>query len=133
MKVVSGTSMFLNVPIHIGHQRYWFWLGGGSLVFSVPLQGWAAPILSNNSGWDTENQYLKKNFHNPPPPPLYFMTGPLFRLIQLVKGWQILLELNSKGLYQSSGKEKESCFSLRCRPRQNVKLGTFKLCSCNDR
>ena len=23
--------------------------------------------------------------------------------------WQILLELNSKGLYQSSGKEKESC------------------------
>ena len=34
----------------------------------------------------------------------------LFQLVQLVKCWQILLELNSKRLYQSSGKEKEgSC------------------------
>ena len=37
---------------------------------------------------------------------------PLSRLLHLVyfvKCWQIFLELNSKGLYQSSGKEKESC------------------------
>ena len=33
----------------------------------------------------------------------------LFHLVQFVKSWQIVLELNSKGLYQSSGKEKESC------------------------
>ena len=33
----------------------------------------------------------------------------LFQLIQFVKCWQIFLELNSKRLYQSSGKEKESC------------------------
>ena len=39
-----------------------------------------------------------------------------------------LLELNSKTLYQSSGKEQESrC--LRSRPGQNVKLGTFTGCS----
>ena len=38
------------------------------------------------------------------------------------------LELNSKTLYQSSGKEQESrC--LRSRPGQNVKLGTFNGCS----
>ena len=38
------------------------------------------------------------------------------------------LELNSKTLYQSSGKEQESrC--LRSRPGQNVKLGTFTGCS----
>ena len=33
----------------------------------------------------------------------------LFHLVQFVKSWQIVLELNSKGLYRSSGKEKESC------------------------
>ena len=32
----------------------------------------------------------------------------LFHLVQFVKCWQFVLELNSKGLYQSSGKEKES-------------------------
>ena len=38
------------------------------------------------------------------------------------------LELNSKTLYQSSGKEQESrC--LRSRPGQNLKLGTFTGCS----
>ena len=33
----------------------------------------------------------------------------LFHLVQFVKSWQIVLELNSKGLYQSSRNEKESC------------------------
>ena len=33
----------------------------------------------------------------------------LFHLVYFVKCWQMFLELNSKGLYQSSGKEKESC------------------------
>ena len=33
----------------------------------------------------------------------------LFHLVYFVKCWQMLLELNSKGLYQSSEKEKESC------------------------
>ena len=32
----------------------------------------------------------------------------MFHLVHFVKWWQIFLELNSKGLYQSSGKEKES-------------------------
>ena len=33
----------------------------------------------------------------------------LFHLVYFVKYWQMFLELNSKGLYQSLGKEKESC------------------------
>ena len=33
----------------------------------------------------------------------------LFHLVQFVECWRIFLELNSKGLYESSGKEKESC------------------------
>ena len=36
--------------------------------------------------------------------------SPLFHLVSFVKCCQFFLELNSKGLYQSSGKEKESCF-----------------------
>ena len=34
----------------------------------------------------------------------------LFHLVYFVKCWQMLLKLNSKGLYQSSGKEKERWF-----------------------
>ena len=50
----------------------------------------------------------------------------LFHLVQFVECWRIFLELNSKGLYESSGKEKESCCVVLCsRPRQNVKLGRF--------
>ena len=52
----------------------------------------------------------------------------LFHLVYFVKCWQMFLELNSKGLFQSSGKEKKVvvlCF----RPRQNVNLGTFTRCS----
>ena len=41
------------------------------------------------------------------------------------------MELNSEGLYQSSGKEKKKVVVLCPRPRQNVKLGTFTLWSCN--
>ena len=33
----------------------------------------------------------------------------LVHLVQFLKCWQLFLELNSKRLYQSSGKEKESC------------------------
>ena len=40
-------------------------------------------------------------------------------------------ELNSKGLFQSSGKE-EKVAVLCSRPRQNVNSGTFALLSGND-
>ena len=33
----------------------------------------------------------------------------LFHLPQFIKLWQIFLELNSNGLFKSSGKEKENC------------------------
>ena len=44
-------------------------VGGWVTSFFLPLQGWAAPILSNNSGVDNWKPVLKKNFHSPPPPP----------------------------------------------------------------
>ena len=43
----------------------------------------------------------------------------LFHLVQFVKRWQIFEELNSKGLYRSSGKEKEIRY-LVFHPPQNV-------------
>ena len=55
----------------------------------------------------------------------------LFHLVYFVKCWQMFLELNSKGLYQSSGKEKKVVV-LCSRPRQNVNSGTFTLQSGND-
>ena len=48
----------------------------------------------------------------------------LIHLVQFVKCWQIFLELNSKRLYLSSGKEKKFVF-LCSRPGQKVKLGIF--------
>ena len=51
----------------------------------------------------------------------------LFQLVQFVKCWQIFLDLNSKRLYQSSGKEKES----RCLVfTSSTKRETFSRCSC---
>ena len=50
----------------------------------------------------------------------------LFHLVYFVKCWQMFMELNFKGLYQSSGKEKKVVV-LCSRPRQNVNSGTFTL------
>ena len=46
----------------------------------------------------------------------------LFQLIQFVKCWQILLELNSKRLYESSGKERESrCLEFTSSTKQEIR------------
>ena len=50
----------------------------------------------------------------------------LFHLVYFVKCWQMFLELNFKGRYQSSGKEKKVVV-LCSRPQQNVNSGTFTL------
>ena len=63
-------------------------------------------ILSNNGELKQQRRrrlrkrHLKSEFA-----PLQTLS----RLFQFVKCCQIFLEFNSKGLYQSSGKEKESC------------------------
>ena len=57
---------------------------------------------------------------------LFQILSSLFHLVQLTKCWRIGLDLNSKRLYRSSGKNKNvvvSCF----RPPQNVKVGSFTL------
>ena len=64
-----------------------------------------------------QNRHLKSEFA-----PLQTLS----HLVYFVKCWQMFLELNSEGLYQSSGKEKKVVV-LCSRPRQNVNSGTFTL------
>ena len=49
-----------------------------------------------------------------------------FHLVYFVKCWQMFLELNSKEVYRSSGKEKKVVV-LCSHPRQNVNSGIFTL------
>ena len=44
----------------------------------------------------------------------------IFDLIYFVKCWQMFLELNSKGLYQSSEKKKKKAVVLCAHPGQNA-------------
>ena len=67
-----------------------------------------------------QKRHLKSEFA-----PLQTLSR-LFHLVYFVKCWQVFLVLNSKGLYQSSGKEKKVVI-LCSRPRQNVNSATFTL------
>ena len=47
----------------------------------------------------------------------------MFHLVYFVKWWQIFLELNSKRLYQSSGKEKERrCLVFTSSTKRKIRL-----------
>ena len=76
--------------------------------------------LKQQRRWRLQKRHLKSEFA-----PLQTLSR-LFHLLYFVKCWQMFLELNSKGLYQSSGKEKKVVV-LCSRPRQNVNSGTFTL------
>ena len=52
----------------------------------------------------------------------------LFHLVYFVKCWQMFLELNSKGQYQTSGKEKKVVV-LCSRPRQDIIIQALSHCS----
>ena len=64
---------------------------------------------------------------------LFQSSSLLFHLPQFVKCWRIFLELNSKGLYPSSEKEKRKSLScVHVLHARNEKLGSFTSQSCND-
>ena len=61
-------------------------------------------------------RHLKSDFA------LLQILSRLFQLVQFVKCWQIFLELNSKRLYQSSGKDKESrCFVFTSSTKREIR------------
>ena len=51
-------------------------------------------------------------------------SSRLFHLVQLVKCWRICLEVDSKGLYQSSGEAKEGRCLVFTSSKKHVTLGT---------
>ena len=61
-----------------------------------------------------QKRHLKSEFT-----PLQTLSR-LFHLVYFVKCWQMFLELNSKGLYQSSGKEKKVVVSYSCPPQMGI-------------
>ena len=63
--------MFPNVPIHISVTG--FGCGVGHLFFLCHSRGGPPQFCQISRRWATENQFLKTNFHSPPP---YFMIGP---------------------------------------------------------
>ena len=76
--------------------------------------------LKQQRRWRLRKRHLKSEFA------LLQTLSRLFHLVYFSKCWQMFLELSSKGLYQSSGKEKlTKLLSCVVRPRQNVNLGTF--------
>ena len=55
--------------------------------------------------------------------PLLLLLSRLFHLVYFIKCWQMFLELNSKRLYQSSGKEKESrCLVFTSSTKRKIRL-----------
>ena len=81
--------------------------------------------LSNNNGDGNENVTLKVNSR------CFKLYRALFHLVYFVKCWQIFLELMLKDCIKVQ-KKKKKVVVLCSRPRQNVKLGSFTLLSCND-
>ena len=85
--------------------RAWGTMGRGKRLFSLPIVPRAQQRLQQRRRRRLRERRLKSEAE------LLQTLSRLFHLVQFVKCWQFVLELNSKGLYQSSGKEKES---LRC-------------------
>ena len=96
------------------------WPNSFSWVVFVSSYMTAIRELKQQRRWLLQKRHLKSEFSP-------FQTlSRLFHLVYFVKCWLMFLELNSKGLYQSWGKEKKVVV-LCSRPRQNVNLGTFTL------
>ena len=73
------------------------------LTFSLPSASLDLKVAIREKRRRLRKRHLKSEFAQ-----LQTLSGS-FHLVQFVKCWQIFLELNSKRLYQSSRREKESC------------------------
>ena len=88
----------------------------------LPLAGFASSswhLRHHNFPTTTataEKSHLKSEFA------LLQTVSRLFQLVQFVKCWQIFLELNSKRLHQSSGKENESrCLAFTSSTKREIR------------
>ena len=124
---------FILLSCYDAQQTYWKknWLHGGNTFTGKPFTSvaesfnsglpWKDPAstltarppclllpLGNRELKQQQRRRLRKR-HIKSKFALLQTLSRLFHLVYFVKCWQMFLELNSKGLYQSSGKEKQSC------------------------
>ena len=74
--------------------------GTNQLLWNISLLSQGIRELKQQRQWWIQKRHLKSEF------PLPQTLLCLFHLVQFVRCWWIFLEFNSKGLYQSSEKEK---------------------------
>ena len=99
----SLSSLEISVQVYTSLLKFWPLRPSSPLEFSVIPLGVDSRELKQQQWWRLRKRHLKSEFA------LLQTLSHLFHLIYFIKCWQMFLGLNSKGLYQTSGKEKESC------------------------
>ena len=98
--------------------------GTNQLLWNISLLSQGIRELKQQRQWWIQKRHLKSEF------PLPQTLLCLFHLVQFVRCWWIFLEFNSKGLYQSSEKEKGSrCLVFTFSTKSEIILGS----SCHSR
>ena len=114
------SSLEISVQVYTFLLKFWPWRPSSPLEFSVIPNGVESRELKQQRWRWLWKRHLKSELT------LLQSLSCLFHLVYFVKCWQMFLELNSKGRYQRSGKEKKVVV-LSSRPWQNVPFGPFML------
>ena len=87
-----------NTGVNVTHPSSFFNISG---IFALTVS-WVIRELKQRRRWRLRKRHLKSEVA------LLQTLSRLFHLFQFTKCWQFSLEMNSKELYQSSGKENQS-------------------------
>ena len=116
----SLSSLEISVQVYTFLLKFWPLRPSSPLEFSVIPNGVDSREVKQQWWRWLRKRHLKSELA------LLQSLSCLFHLVYFVKCWQMFLELNSKGQYQRSGKEKKVVV-LSSRPWQNVHFGPFML------
>ena len=97
----SLSSLEISVQVYTFLLKFWPWRPSSPLEFSVIPNGVDSRELKQQRWRWLRKRHLKSELA------LLQSLSRLFHLVYFVQCWQMFLELNSKGLYQSWGKEKK--------------------------
>ena len=97
----SLSSLEISVQVYTFLLKFWPWRPSSPLEFSVFPNGVESRELKQQWWRWLRKRHLKSELA------LLQSLSRLFHLVYFVQCWQMFLELNSKGLYQSWGKEKK--------------------------
>ena len=97
----SLSSLEISVQVYTFLLKFWPWRPSSPLEFSVIPNGVDSREVKQQWWRWLRKRHLKSELA------LLQSLSCLFHLVYFVQCWQMFLELNSKGLYQSWGKEKK--------------------------